>query len=231
MIDYSLGEDVSGPVTLEIKDAKGNVVRRYASSDPVPPPDPKLKIPRYWVRPPQTLADGPGLHRFFWNLHGEPLPDADSEYPMTAVRHKTAPQPTVPWVVPGNFFVVLTAGGKSFTQPLPVKMDPRVHATTADLAKQFALSQALHDLRVALQPIGKSYEALVAEVTKAKERAAENPLQEQIEGLHKNLETFANPADVRSGDPLELDALKKSKNSSAICRTWTPHRLRPSKRR
>src|ERR1700716_1934898 len=52
MIDYRLGANVAGPATLEIKDGKGNVVRRYASNDPIPPPDPKLKIPRYWIRPP-----------------------------------------------------------------------------------------------------------------------------------------------------------------------------------
>ena len=211
MIDYSLGADATGPVTLAIKDAQGTVVRRYASTDPIPPPDPRLKIPRYWVKPPEVLSDQPGLHRFFWNLHGEPLRDADAEYPMTAVRRKTAPQPTAPWVLPGNYSVVLTVGGQSFTQPLSVKMDPRVKATTADLTKQFALSKLLHDLRAELHPIGKSYEALVAEVTRAKKSAAENPLRQQIEALSRNLETFANPAEVRAGQPLGLDALNKVK--------------------
>ncbi len=60
MIDYSLGENNAGPVTLEIKDSKGEVVRRYASTDPVPPEDPKLKIPRYWVRPPRVLVGQAG---------------------------------------------------------------------------------------------------------------------------------------------------------------------------
>ena len=128
---------------------------------------------------------------------------------MTAVAHKTAPQPTAPWVLPGNYSVVLTTGGKSLTQPLAVKMDPRVKASTADLMKQFELSKELYDLRAELQPIGKSYEALVAELTKAKERAGESPIREQIEGLRKKLETFANPAAVRSNDPLELDVLNK----------------------
>ena len=93
MIDYSLGKDTAGPVTLEIKDGKGNVVRRYASTDPVPPADPKLKIPRYWV---QSAAAVVGrhrdLHRFFWDMHGEPLPGVEPDYPMTAVLRKTAPQ-------------------------------------------------------------------------------------------------------------------------------------------
>ncbi|MEO6971557.1 MAG: glycoside hydrolase, partial [Chthoniobacterales bacterium] len=187
MIDYSLGADAAGAVTLEIKDAKGNVIRRYASTDPVPPPDPKLKIPRYWVKPPQTLSDRPGLHRFFWDLHGTPLAGVEPEYPIAAVPHKTGPVPTAPWIVPGDYSVVLTAGDKSFTEPLPVKMDPRVKATNADLTKQFALSKMLHDLRARLQPIGKSYVALVAEMKKAKERAGENPIKEQIEALQKKL--------------------------------------------
>ena len=40
MIDYSLGKEIAGPVTLEIRDDKGKTIRRYASTDPVPPPDP-----------------------------------------------------------------------------------------------------------------------------------------------------------------------------------------------
>jgi hypothetical protein len=209
MIDYRIGPGTSGLVRLEIKDGKGNVVRRYASSDPMPPPDPKLKIPRYWVRPPQELPDGPGLHRFAWDMHLEPLKDVDAEYPMTAVFQKTAPQPTGPWAVPGDYSVVLTAGGKSFTQALAVKMDPRVKASTADLAKQFDLSKTLYAARAALQPIGKSYESLVGELAKAKERAGDKPVKDQIEALTKKLQEFADPARVRTGQPLELDVLSK----------------------
>jgi photosystem II stability/assembly factor-like uncharacterized protein len=212
MIDYRLGANAGGPVTLEIKDAKGNVVRRYASTDPVPPPDPKLKIPRYWVRPPQVLSGEPGLHRFFWDMHFEPLKEAHAEYPMTAVFQKTAPQPTGPWALPGDYSVVLTAGGKSFTQPLPMKMDPRVKASPADLTKQFELSKALYETRAALQPIGKGYESLVGELAKAKEKAGDKPVKEQIEALTKKLQEFADPARVRAGQSLELDALSKVAN-------------------
>ena len=211
MIDYRLGQNVTSPVTIEIKDGKGNILRRYASTDPIPPADPKLKIPHYWVSPPRVLSDQPGLHRFFWDLHGEPLPDVDSEYPMSAIAGKTAPQPTGPWIMPGNYTLVLTAGGKSATQPLVVKMDPRVKASTADLAKQYESSKALSDIRAALGPIGKSFRVLVGELSNAKEGAVENPIKEQLEGLRKKLEEFANPAAVRSGEPLELDVLSKVK--------------------
>ena len=189
MIDYSLGKNVSGPVTLEIKDAKGNVVRRYASTDPVPPPDPKLKIPRYWVRPPQALSSAPGRHRFFWDLHGEPLPDAVPEYPMTAVPHKTAPRPTAPWIVPGNYSVVLTAAGKEFDATAGGENGSTGKGDNRRPDETVRASKELYDLRAELQPIGKSYKALVAELTKAKERAGESPIREQIEALQKKLQS------------------------------------------
>jgi photosystem II stability/assembly factor-like uncharacterized protein len=210
IIDYSLGSKSARPVTLEIKNSQGEVVRRYASTDPVPPEDAKLKIPRYWVRPPRILSDKPGLHRFSWDMHAEPLAGAKPEYPMTAVYHETAPQPTAPWVVPGSYSVVLTAGGESLTKPLTVTMDPRIKASAADLTKQFALSKRLYDLRAELQPIGKNYDALVTELEKA-ERAGAANAQEPIDRLRKKLQEFADPAAVRSGEPLELDVLSKVK--------------------
>jgi hypothetical protein len=209
MIDYRLGANAGGPVTLEIKDSKGVVVRRYASSDPVPTPDPKLRIPRYWVKTPTGLSAEPGPHRFFWDMHFEPLKDADAEYPMTAVFQKTAPHPTGPWAMPADYSVVLTAGGKSFTQPLPLKMDPRVKASPADLTKQFELSKVLFETRAALQPIGKAYESLVSELAKAKEKAGDKPVKEQVEALTKKLQEFADPARIRAGQSLELDVLSK----------------------
>lgn len=211
MIDYSLGKKAAAPVTLEIKDGKGNMVRRFSSDEPVPREDAKLKIPRYWVRPPRVLPAEPGLHRFFWDMHGTPLPDAEPEYPMTAVAHETAPQMTAPWVIPGEYSVSLTTGGKTFTQSLTLKMDPRVKASTADLEKQFDSSKTLYELRAALQSIGKDYEALVAEVTKTKAQAGEKSVKKSVERLTRKLQEFANPADVRAGGPLKLDALSKVK--------------------
>jgi photosystem II stability/assembly factor-like uncharacterized protein len=208
-IDYRLAANATAPVTLEIKDSKGTVIRRYASSDPVPTADPQLKIPRYWVKPPAPLSAAPGLHRFFWDMHLEPLKDVEPEYPMQAVFQKTAAHPTGPWVVPGEYSVVLTAGGKTLSQPLTVKIDPRLKVLPADLAKQFDLSKALYEMRATLLPIGKSFDALVAEVAKAKERAGDQPIKEKIEAFHQKLETFGDPAPSRPGQPLHFDALSK----------------------
>ena len=61
MIDYFLAQDA--PVKIEIKDKKGELVRRYSSDDtPVLADAKKLKIPSYWIRPFMALTPQRGLH-------------------------------------------------------------------------------------------------------------------------------------------------------------------------
>jgi hypothetical protein len=90
-----------------------------------------------------------------------------------------------------------------------VKLDPRLKTSNADLAKKFELSKALYDTRAALLPVGKSFESLVAEVAKAKEKAGDKPVKEKIEALNLKLQEFADPIRVRNGQSLELDVLSK----------------------
>ncbi|MEY2528408.1 MAG: hypothetical protein QOJ05_498, partial [Verrucomicrobiota bacterium] len=194
MIDYFLTEDSSGPVIIEIKDGKGNVARRYSSADkPILPDVKKLRIPEYWIRPPQSLAPTRGLHRFLWDLRFAPVPHIEPEYPMAAIFGNTPAGSTAPWVLPGDYQVVLTANGKSYSQPLTVKMDPRVHATAQALNEQFDLSRKLYELRPTLVPIGEAFVALATEVSKAKGRAANNPAKEHLDAFAKKLEEFGPP--------------------------------------
>jgi len=81
-----------------------------------------------------------------------PVPGVEAEYPIAAVPHNTKPQPTSPWVMPGQYTVVLTANGKSYSQTLTIKMDPRVKTPVAGLARQFTLSQQLYNQLLTLAP-------------------------------------------------------------------------------
>ena len=87
-----------------------------------------------------------GNHRFTSDLHYQPLPLAPS-FSIAAIFQNTAPEPTAPFVMPGKYTVKLIAGGKTFLQPLVVKMDPRVKTSAGDLEKQFKLSLQLYQLR------------------------------------------------------------------------------------
>jgi photosystem II stability/assembly factor-like uncharacterized protein len=138
IIDYYLDKDANGEVSLEITDERGNLVRRYSSNDTfysIPP----VNIPLYWIRPQQLLSAKAGPHRFLWDMHYTPIPEPPS-YPIAAVYQNTAPRIFSPWVMPGHYTVRLTVNGKQYTQPLAVKMDPRVKTTAAALLQQFSLS-------------------------------------------------------------------------------------------
>ena len=54
--------------------------------------------------------------------------------------------PFGPWVLPGRYTVKLTANGKTYSQTLTVKMDPRVQTSSAELERQHRLSMKLYDL-------------------------------------------------------------------------------------
>jgi hypothetical protein len=210
MIDYFLADDSA--VTLEIKDKKGNLVRRYSSNDiPVRPDVTKLKIPSYWVRPPQPLSAQRGMHRFLWDMHYSPITGIEPEYPMAAVYRDTPPTPTSPWVTPGDYTVVLTAGGRSYSQPLTVKMDPRVKMLAPELQEQLELSQQLSEIRAKLEPIGKKFDSLVEQLQKLKEQSLPKAVEDKLSVLSAKLKELG-PPNPRSGAPPSLHALDSAKN-------------------
>jgi photosystem II stability/assembly factor-like uncharacterized protein len=145
IIDYYLPSAATTPVILEIADAKGDLVRRYTNTDPSLPPADTDNVPWYWIRPPQTLSTGAGMHRFVWDLRYTPAPGVEATYPIAAIYRNTPPTPTSPWAMPGKYEVRLTVNGKMTTQPLTIRMDPRVETPLADLEKQFTLSKQMYD--------------------------------------------------------------------------------------
>ena len=144
ILNYVLGADVKGPVSLEILDSAGKLVRVYSSDEKIEAIDPMLDIPKYWLRPPSALPVTPGMHRFQWNLRYAPVAKTKPTYPMTAILNETAPAPTSPWVMPGNYTVRLTAGGQIYSQPLTVKLDPRVKTSMAGLTQQHTLAMQVY---------------------------------------------------------------------------------------
>jgi hypothetical protein len=127
ILNYYLGSDPEAPVTLEILDAAGALVRRYASDDPVPVIDVNsLPFPEYWIRPPQLLSASTGSHRFVWDFHFTPDPGDRPRFPIAATYRNTAPGPTSPRAEAGDYTVRLTVDGETFEQPLTVHPDPRL---------------------------------------------------------------------------------------------------------
>ncbi len=201
IIDYVIGRNVPGAVTLEILDSAGKLVRRFASDDPIEPIDPQLPVPLYWLRRPQPLSRQPGLHRFVWDLHYPPAPGMRPAYPIAAVYRDTAPAPTSPWVMPGTYTVRLTANGGALTQPLTVKMDPRVKTPLAALQQQFTLSRQVYDALVASQ-------AALGELRELRPRLTDAALRDRLTALEGSGGGFGGPA----GPPETLTALSAALN-------------------
>jgi photosystem II stability/assembly factor-like uncharacterized protein len=200
MIDYYLPQRARR-VELEIKDRAGNVIRRYTSADK-PPYEVKDtgNIPSYWIRPPQILSAEAGLHRFLWDVHYQPIENATLSFPISAVENDTAPEPTAPWALPGDYTIVLIVDGKNFSQPLTLKIDPRVKTSPKDLQTQFDLSKQLYDNRARLeqinQKVGKLSQALIKAAEKAKTNAAGasiNRLDEKLQELTKTRRSANSP--------------------------------------
>ncbi len=188
IIDYYLAATSSRPVTLEILDEQQHLVRRFASTDK---PEPMEKIagehpiPMYWVRPTQILSASAGMHRFVWDLHYAPPNSLQHEFPISAIYRDTPKVPLGAWVLPGKYTVKLTVEGKSYAQPLVVKMDPRITTSMADLGKQFEMQSG------SVEGMNKSLEALAqvksvrAQLKERAAKAGKGALADAIAALDK----------------------------------------------
>jgi photosystem II stability/assembly factor-like uncharacterized protein len=147
VLDYYLGATASGPVTLEILDGTGKLVRRYSSTDKPEMTEAEMaktvSVPLYWVRMPKILSAEAGMHRWVWDLHYPEPKSGRRGYPISAIPHDTPSGPQGPTALPGLYTVKLTVDGHSSSAPLKVKMDPRVKVTRDALVRQFGLEQQL----------------------------------------------------------------------------------------
>jgi photosystem II stability/assembly factor-like uncharacterized protein len=188
VLDYYLATPSSQPVTLEILDAENHPVRRYSSTDK---PEPLEKIaaehpiPMYWVRPTEILSAEAGMHRFIWDLHFAPPDSLGHEFPISAILHDTPQYPLGAWALPGHYTVKLTVNAKAYTQPLTLKMDPRIKTSEADLHKQFAMQTgSVEGMNGSYKSLGQVL-SLRAQLKDRASKATKGPLTDSIAALDK----------------------------------------------
>jgi hypothetical protein len=126
-INYYLGRAVSGPLTIEIQDAAGHIVRSYSSeaATQVAGETPAAEVtsddeaPAFRrAAPPVRLTTNAGMNRLTWDFNS-----TDGFM-----------------VPPGSYTVKVSASGWTDTEPLKLTMDPRLAAdgiTAADLKEQY----------------------------------------------------------------------------------------------
>jgi photosystem II stability/assembly factor-like uncharacterized protein len=112
--------DSATAVSLEFLDAKGAVVRSFATRDST-----------------SRLAVKPGLNTLTWNLR-RAMPARIGNVMLFG-----APGDGGARVSPGNYTVRLTVGTTVLSQPLVVKQDPRIDAPTAVIAERDSVANLL----------------------------------------------------------------------------------------
>ena len=139
-IDYYLSEKPEGEVTLDIYVNSGNLVRHFSSYDTPRPIGSKPYFMLEWLPKFKAPTTHPGLNRFVWDLQYPPPPTSRTSYSMQAIIGEgTREVPEGPLVLPGEYKIVLTVDGKSYSQKLDLQMDPRVKISNKDLKDQLKL--------------------------------------------------------------------------------------------
>jgi photosystem II stability/assembly factor-like uncharacterized protein len=240
-IDYWLARQPAGPVTIEIHDSSGALVRRFASNEKPKRPDAERYFAAGWLKPPQSLAATPGFHRFVWNLRYQRPLSIRYEYAIAAIWGEDTPVlPEGPLVLPGNYQVVLKVDGRAYTARLTVTEDPRVHTSLADLKASLALSQqiaaALPQAREGygeMQAVKKQLDKLFPEDAKPKA----DPLRKLADSLRKKpapgettfetvsgelsgIEVNLGSADVAPTDAQRAVVAEATAKLAALSKTW-----------
>jgi hypothetical protein len=84
-----------------------------------------------------------------------------------AVPHRTYPSVNAPWAPPGNYIVRLTVGGKTFNQPLTLKLDPRVKTPALGLTTLTTLTREMYNGAKAARDAAAQARALAADLDRA----------------------------------------------------------------
>jgi hypothetical protein len=191
---YSLKSKPTTIIELEFLDPNGKSIRKFtqkiqregeasASSGQAqaPPPDEG----GFGFGAPARITTDVGLNRFVWDMrHTDAV-----RFPGMILW---AGETRGPKVAPGRYQVKLTVDGKSVTQNLEIKPDPRLTATPADYAKQLELGLKIrdklnetHNAIIQIRDVRKQVEDLLKRVG-----SQSKPINDAGTALNKKLTTI-----------------------------------------
>jgi photosystem II stability/assembly factor-like uncharacterized protein len=218
IIDYYLANASSSPVTLEILDAHGRLVRKFSSDDKPPVSDAELAkqlIPLYWLQPFRALPTDAGMHRWVWDLHYTAPDSTRHDYPISAIAHDTPRYPLGPNALPGSYTARMTVDGKTYTAGFTVKMDPRVKISGAELEKKFELESRLSTLLSETSKADMQAEALRKPLEKVSQQASGAAL-ESVKNFQNKLNEVVGEPGGFFAPPSEAATLSRVNDQIAV---------------
>jgi photosystem II stability/assembly factor-like uncharacterized protein len=128
-------KDEPPKIALEILDASGKVIRKYPKKEEA---EDEGEEEGGREHTPTSLPADAGFNRFVWDLRYE----GATKIPHAALWGGDTDGPEA---LPGKYEVRLNVLGKTYTAPLEIKADPRLHVSEEDLQKQFDLLIKIRD--------------------------------------------------------------------------------------
>jgi photosystem II stability/assembly factor-like uncharacterized protein len=181
VVYYSLKSAPKDEVMLEILDSQGKLVRKFSNRA-----KPAAEAPPEWpdIEPPKgPLPAEAGLNRFAWNLRHEDIPSIPG-YSLGEYSEGGHG----PLVVPGTYQAKLTVGGKSWTAPVEVKLDPRITSSQADLQKQLELRTRIYERLTQGNQTVNQIRDLRAQLQALRERLPQNDAGKALRAATEDLE-------------------------------------------
>jgi photosystem II stability/assembly factor-like uncharacterized protein len=159
MIDYWLASPSSAPITIEIADASGRIIRQFSTESRVPDSTalPVMdSLPRLEGSTPR-LTRNAGLNRFIWDLRYAGPWDA-------SIRQSGRGGPMA---LPGTYSVRLRSGSVVDTKTMMLRADPRIarDGVTIDVLRE----QLAHNLRA--RDLVSEVNIAVAQLERARRQA------------------------------------------------------------
>jgi len=189
LLDYYLKSAAGGPVTLDILDAGGKVIRHYSSTTKYPAVDPKsLNVPAVWISTPAPLPATAGMHRFSWDLRAIAA-DGHGATDVDAFGGHT--------VLPGTYTVKLTVDGQSYTQPLTVVQHPVTQQDPAALAARSTMVQQIIGLQTQVATAERAVKGLRQQLAALRGQAGASAAMTRaiagVDGQAREIEGHAPP--------------------------------------
>ncbi len=143
-IDYWLSATPTTPITLDITDASGAMVRQLSSAVPaavleaVRPPH-----PNFWIAAPHGMSANAGTNRVTWDLRADAPPAFIHSFEINANPGLTPVSPEGALVAPGVYTLTLRVDARAYTQRVTVRNDPRSPASLSAVMAQHALQSQI----------------------------------------------------------------------------------------
>jgi len=185
-IDFTLADTTMAPVTLDILDDEGSVVRRYVGM----------------ASTPDDVGSGEGMER---SMGAPPVPERSIDTVQVRAGHNrltwdlrhAGPDGPGPLAAPGTYRARLSVGDEEQTRSFALRMDPRVReagGTQENLEEQRAFNQKLQRTMREAEALAETIDSVRTRVEDAREAGSleddrAESLLDRLDALHGELVT------------------------------------------